>query len=136
MLSEDYGLWNARYWDYSWDPLSACSDVQPDWESGLIFMESAKYSTLLNRVCTQWFCEDDYYVEYDCTADSPVFLSSIRSDPLFAPDALHGSYALDPASPAVDAGVGDPDPDGSPNDMGSFGGPGGNWYLEVPWLIP
>lgn len=49
---------------------------------------------------------------------------------------LMGSYALDPSSPAVDAGTGDPDPDRTPADLGAFGGPDGDWYRDVPWVMP
>ena len=52
---------------------------------------------------------------------------SILADPLFTVDAARGSYALDASSPAVDAGSGLPDADGTPNDIGAFGGPGGAW---------
>lgn len=57
-------------------------------------------------------------------------------DPIFAPDSSIGSYALDPSSPAIDAGLGDPDPDGTPNDIGAFGGPDGDWWKEYPWPVP
>jgi len=61
---------------------------------------------------------------------------SIIQDPLFSYDPGMGSYALDPASPAIDAGSGDPDPDGTPNDIGAFGGPEGDWWEDVPWQLP
>jgi hypothetical protein len=71
---------------------------------------------------------------YDFTED---FLPlAIQEDPQFSPSAEQGSYALAATSPAIDAGTGDPDPDGSPNDIGAFGGPDGAWYLEVPWPLP
>jgi hypothetical protein len=53
----------------------------------------------------------------------------LRADPLFT-DREGGDYTLQAASPAVDAGPpGDLDPDGSPADLGAFGGPDGAW----PW---
>jgi parallel beta-helix repeat protein len=50
-------------------------------------------------------------------------------DPMFV-DAASGNFALQPSSPAVDAGDPDPtydDADGSRNDVGIFGGPHGDW---------
>ncbi len=62
--------------------------------------------------------------------------SSLVRDPLFTPDPYQGSFALDPSSPAIDAGTGSPDPDGSRADIGAFGGPEGDWWQEVPWTLP
>jgi hypothetical protein len=56
-------------------------------------------------------------------------------DPVFTWDPAMGSYALSPFSPAIDAGSGDLDPDGSPPDIGAFGGPEGDWYKEFPWPL-
>ncbi len=58
-----------------------------------------------------------------------------EADPEFSFDEEHGSYGLSEGSPAVDAGAGDDDPDASPPDIGAFGGPGGNWFLEYPWPL-
>lgn len=75
---------------------------------------------------------DDSIFEY---GDDPLFAAGFTDeDPMFVASPGRGAYALDPASPAVDAGMGDPDPDGTPNDLGAFGGPDGNWWQEVPWL--
>lgn len=131
-----YGQWFARYQAYEWETLSTCADVQPQWSNGIFFTADPYISTLQMRVCTYMYCEDDYYLESDCTSASPMVTSSILSDPLFVSDPEKGSYALGSASPAIDAGTGSRDPDGTPNDMGAFGGPDGDWYLEVPWLIP
>ena len=52
---------------------------------------------------------------------------NLAVDPLFS---AAGDWRLDPASPLVDAGDPDPahaDPDGSINDPGAYGGPGGDW---------
>ncbi len=54
---------------------------------------------------------------------------NIDEDPLFV-DPLNGDYHLQYASPCIDAGNPDPqynDPDGTRNDMGAYGGPGGDW---------
>jgi len=62
--------------------------------------------------------------------------SSFYTDPSFTEGAA-GSYTLDSTSPAIDAGDPDTqysDPDGSNNDVGAFGGPNGDWWMEVSWL--
>ena len=62
---------------------------------------------------------------------------SILSDPTFRYEEGRGSYALDEAlSPCVDAGSGGADVDGTPNDIGAFGGPGGNWWEDFSWPLP
>jgi hypothetical protein len=57
-----------------------------------------------------------------------------NEDPMFTSAPGMGDYALDPASPCVDAGSGDRDPDGSTADLGAFGGADGDWWERVPWL--
>jgi hypothetical protein len=57
--------------------------------------------------------------------------------PLFAAPDLE-DYRLAPDSPGIDAGDPSPafnDPDGSPNDIGAFGGPDGDW-VPLPPLDP
>ncbi len=82
-----------------------------------------------NDFQNQW---DDTIYDY---GDDPLFAAGFADeDPMFVTSPGRGTYALDPSSPGVDAGMGDPDPDGSPNDLGAFGGPDGNWWTEVPWL--
>jgi hypothetical protein len=82
-------------------------------------------------------CDENGEVYADTAIASAAMASaSILTDPIFTFDPTKGSYALDPASPAVDAGEGDPDPDGSPADLGAFGGPEGDWWQEVPWPLP
>ena len=57
----------------------------------------------------------------------PLHLDTTSSDP------LEWNLHLDPASPLVDAG--DPsvlDPDGSPSDIGAFGGPGADDF-DLDW---
>ena len=54
---------------------------------------------------------------------------NIDSNPQFINPTL-GNYHLSPGSPCIDAGNPYPqynDPDGSRNDMGAYGGPGGDW---------
>lgn len=54
---------------------------------------------------------------------------ALRADPLFV-DPNEGDYRLQSGSPAVDAGpASESDPDGSPADLGAYGGPDGAW----PW---
>jgi hypothetical protein len=61
---------------------------------------------------------------------------SLLVDPIFAPDpGGMGSYTLDPTSPGVDAGRG-LDADGTPADLGAFGGDNSNWWMQVPWQLP
>jgi hypothetical protein len=52
---------------------------------------------------------------------------NIDADPLFLGNS---DFHLQPGSPCIDAGNPDPqynDNDGSRNDMGAYGGPGGDW---------
>jgi len=122
--TEDGALWTVKWNEYDGE------DVEPaTWENNILWEVDGDYGI---------FCEVPLGgEEYTCdtTALSAVIAAgSIETDPLFTYSTTQGSYALDPSSPAVDAGIGDPDVDGSPNDIGAFGGPGGDWYLEVPWL--
>ena len=68
-------------------------------------------------------------------AEAAMLVDGQRGDPQFTPGAM-GSYSLMPSSPAIDRGTGIADPDGSPPDLGAFGGPDGNWWMEVPWPLP
>lgn len=68
-------------------------------------------------------------------AETAMLVSSTRGEATFTAGPW-GSYGLDPTSLGVDAGSGDPDPDGSPADLGAFGGPDGDWYKEFPWPLP
>ncbi len=54
--------------------------------------------------------------------------NNMSRDPLYV-DRLSGDFHLEPDSPAVDAGAPETgtDPDGSPADMGAYGGPYGSW---------
>ncbi len=62
-------------------------------------------------------------------ADLPATNGNLTSDPRFTdPDA--GDWTLDSFSPCIDAGnpaAAYNDPDGSRNDIGIYGGPGGSW---------
>jgi parallel beta-helix repeat protein len=71
---------------------------------------------------SQWirYCNVGGYQEHE---------GNIFSESLFV-DAENGDFHLQPTSPCIDAGNPDEeynDPDGSRNDMGAYGGPGGNW---------
>jgi len=65
-----------------------------------------------------------------------MMAASIAAEPGFEYSEEKGSYALSATSPCVDAGWGSPDPDGSPNDIGAFGGPEGDWWRSFPWQLP
>ena len=71
---------------------------------------------------SQWirYCNVGGYQEHE---------GNIFSESQFV-DAENGDFHLQPTSPCIDAGNPDEeynDPDGSRNDMGAYGGPGGNW---------
>jgi hypothetical protein len=64
---------------------------------------------------------------YSGIADPTGTAGNLAVDPMFS---AAGDWRLDAASPLVDAGDPDParaDPDGSINDLGAYGGPGGDW---------
>lgn len=110
-----------------------CPHDPTEWARNVLWNVDEVSSTLTTYIEADGALSD--IVTEDCGGVSTVNLDSTYKDPLFVPDALMGSYALDPASPAVDAGE-RLDPDGSPSDLGAFGGPGGDWYLDVPWAMP
>jgi hypothetical protein len=56
-------------------------------------------------------------------------------DPQFQSDTEKGSFALSTSSPAADQGSGAADADGSPADIGAFGGPHSDWWKEYPWAL-
>ena len=70
-----------------------------------------------------------------CRTDQDGINGNIDADPLFVSftddgDPTNDNLHLSPISPAIDAGLpmpGSRDLDGSRNDIGAFGGPGGNW---------
>lgn len=67
---------------------------------------------------------------FDFTEELGVFT---LEDPLLGARPGRGNFGLLAGSPAVDAGRGE-DADGSPADLGAFGGPDGDWWNEVDWL--
>jgi hypothetical protein len=122
---EEAALWGV-WWSRNVDTSRGAPDV---WQSNVLWDIGYPEGML---------CQWDYSAS-EVVCDSSylsTFIAgrSIQADPIFAPDASQGSFALAPTSPAIDAGTGDPDVDGSRNDLGAFGGPDGDWYLEVPWL--
>ena len=70
-----------------------------------------------------------------------TYLSSVLEpsilyvDPGFSYDTDKGSYALDSDSPCIDAGSGPDDEDGTPNDIGCFGGEHSEWWRDFPWPL-
>ena len=90
----------------------------------------------------QYFVNDlfepsDDEVDQDTGYSIEMRSVSIVADPAFLETEEKGSYGPDEAaSPCVDAGDGSPDPDGTPNDIGAFGGPSGDWWRVFPWPLP
>jgi hypothetical protein len=82
---------------------------------------SSEGSTVTTRHSDFWHNTTD-----TCGPDNPTLSNSTFSaDPTFT-DAAHGDFHLAAGSPCIDAGPSDPgyaDPDGTPNDVGAFGGP-------------
>jgi len=81
-------------------------------------------------------CSSTSSTTESATISAALEADSIIADPLFVYSTDQGSYDLDPSSPALDTGSGLPDPDGTQNDIGAFGGPDGDWWQEVPWQLP
>jgi hypothetical protein len=73
---------------------------------------------------------DNQLADYGGSLTNPTGIDgNISQDPLFT-DPVGGDYTLQAGSPCVDAGNPDPahdDVDGTPNDMGAWGGPFGGW---------
>jgi hypothetical protein len=120
----------AALWAVTWAYPDSVAAAEPEeWATNIVWDVEQDFGVLCS------FDEDiwDYTCDFSYLSDV-VSLGTIVVDPLFSPNATQGSYALDPFSPAIDAGSGARDVDGSQNDIGAFGGPDGDWYLEVPWL--
>ncbi len=118
-------LWSVHWLDYD-----DGSGGHPDyWGFNILWDIAGSYGSLCEWDDTAWG-----YVCDSSVLSSYLASRSIESDPVFVATTHQGSYTLDVSSPAIDSGIGDPDPDGSPNDIGAFGGPDGDWYEEVPWL--
>lgn len=94
----------------------------------------------LSEVDTLQEVDTDYYAwvpdpSLTARVEASLISSGWRGDPGFAPGAM-GNFSLPASSPGVDAGAGPPDTDGSQADLGAFGGPAGDWWMEVPWPLP
>ena len=66
---------------------------------------------------------------YSAIKDGWTGIGNINEDPLFI-EPENDNFHLQSGSPCIDAGNPDPqynDPDGTRNDMGAYGGPGGDW---------
>lgn len=71
----------------------------------------------------------DQWVEYSNLSGYFSGEGNINENPLFV-DPENGDFHLQIGSPCIDTGSPSPqynDPDGSRNDMGAYGGPGGDW---------
>jgi len=125
----DHALWYVHYLDWM-DTFSLESTYPESFTTNLI------WDTPENLYqCNYYEGASSEYLTIFTDYSDTLWDESLNADPVFVADALMGSYALAPSSPAVDAGTGDPDPDGSPNDIGCFGGPDGDWYRSYPWPL-
>ncbi len=119
-------LWTVT-WAYP-DHFVATADPD-EWATNIVWDVERELGALCSFDDDLW----DYTCDFSYLS-TVISSGSILADPLFSPNTTQGSYALDPSSPAIDAGRGGMDVDGSVNDIGAFGGPEGDWYLEVPWM--
>ena len=118
-------------WDVYWVQAGTTSaDTTPQADNNLFYDSGASLAQVTSAI-------GDSTLDTTMTADSEAALlaSAILADPEFSAGPM-GSYGLAVTSPAIDAGTGDPDPDGTPADLGAFGGPNANWWMEVPWPLP
>ncbi len=110
-------------------------DILPELRTNLTW-DSTLPSVLGLLTCSTYYFEDGDREWTDSLSFDAVYSSGfLEVNPMFEVSPTKGHYSLDPLSPAIDAGSGDSDPDGSPADIGAFGGPNGNWYLEYPWPL-
>jgi len=119
------GLWYSDICG-EWDTIP----VPATWDSNLIwdFSGYLAYESTDSYPCNGLASID---TSYSSTIDS----MSMMVDPDFVADPYYGSFALDSNSPAIDAGTG-LDPDGTPADLGAFGGPDADCWEEYPWPVP
>jgi hypothetical protein len=127
----EYGLFWAIWW---------ADDAPSDAELAAVALPAVSSPNLGwdvsggPEVYLEW--HENYGWPDETSGTDTVDLSGLTdADPEFAV-ASCGSYGLSATSPAVDAGSGDPDADGTPADLGAFGGPDGDWCTEVPWALP
>ena len=119
----DYALWYVYWIEYS-----GPGDGYPSYFSNNILWNiEGSLGQLVE-------CEDGGGCVTDDSMSRWIAKGNIESDPMFEYTAEMGSYGLGAGSPAIDAGLGDSDANGTTNDIGAFGGPDGNWWQEVPWL--
>lgn len=124
----DDGLFSVNWWDY--DVHSAAEGQPALWANNIVYNVTGDL---------EYFYSWDEFNEHrvtDTSYSAVLESESLLVDPVFAPDpGGMGSYALDPSSPAVDVGRGF-DADGTPADLGAFGGENSNWWMEVSWQLP
>lgn len=122
------GLYYVHWWD---SDVHFASEAQPAlWSNNVVYNVTGNL---------EYFHSTDEFGDYTVTDtgySAVLEAQSLLVDPMFAPDpGGMGSYALDPSSPAVDVGRGY-DADGTPADLGAFGGENSDWWMEVPWQLP
>ena len=116
-----------------WETDSSRYSVSPTASSNLLPDDESELAGVYNWSDTEW----DWVLNEVLSTDAETALlhGGWRADPQFEVGSM-GTYGLASTSPAVDVGTGDPDSDGSPADLGAFGGPNGDWWMEVPWPLP
>ena len=114
-----------------WATESSRYDVTPACATNLFFEDSVELAGVYNLVRDSWVLN----VPLTSSVEASLLSLGTRADPIFETGEM-GSFSLSVESPARDAGTGDLDPDGSPPDLGAFGGPDGDWWMEVPWPLP
>jgi len=134
--SSDY--YGTAFWWFYWQGEDSVGSIDltealpDDFASNLLWSVDGDlgYVSYAESYCWPGEC----FVEMEVSEE--LSEGCIWNDPQFVDVVGTGSYTLAEGSPGVDAGVGKPDADGSPADVGPFGGPFSEWWREVPWQLP
>ena len=111
------------------------SDNTASYDGGGMYLSSSIPATILNSILwnnTPDQFNSEFYLDtvtYSNIQGGIEGEGNINVDPIFT-DPENGDYHLQGTSPCIDAGNPDSeynDTDGSRNNMGAYGGPGGNW---------